>query len=101
MAATYFGISNVETFSGGTEATAFHPNAEARRLVSTPAARADCGVVNLRCANGTRGGAWVGVVQALAGRGERCGLPMQAYGNLGISACWSGQSFPKLSKCGL
>lgn len=27
VAATYFGVSNVETFSGGTEATAFHPNA--------------------------------------------------------------------------
>jgi len=27
VAAAYFGIPNVETFSGGTEATAFHPNA--------------------------------------------------------------------------
>src|SRR5690606_30691567 len=27
VAAYYFGIGNLETFSGGTEATAFHPNA--------------------------------------------------------------------------
>ena len=27
-------------------------------------------VVNLRCVSGTSGGAWVGVVQALAGCGE-------------------------------
>ena len=49
MAATYFGISKVETFSGGTEATAFHPNAEARRGVSTPAGRKDCGLVVPHC----------------------------------------------------
>ena len=34
----------------------------------------DCGPVNLRCASGTCGGARVGIVQALAGLGERCGL---------------------------
>jgi arsenate reductase (thioredoxin) len=27
VAASYYGITNVETYSGGTEATAFHPNA--------------------------------------------------------------------------
>ncbi|THH36464.1 hypothetical protein E4021_15290 [Neolewinella litorea] len=29
MAADFYGIPNVETYSGGTEATAFHPNAVA------------------------------------------------------------------------
>ena len=47
-------------------------SAEARRGVSTPAARAECGVVNLRCVSGTSCGAWVGVVQAPAGCGEGC-----------------------------
>ena len=42
-----------------------------------PPARADCGVLILRCANGTSGGAWVGVVQALAECGGRCGLLMR------------------------
>ena len=37
------------------------------------------GVANLRCASGTCGGAWVGVVQALAECGECCGLPVPAY----------------------
>ena len=46
------------------------------RSVSTPPARSDLGVVNLRCANGTRGAACFGVVQALAGCGERCGVLM-------------------------
>ena len=42
------------------------------------AAIADCGVLILRSANGTVGGAWVGVVQALVGCGGRCGLLMLA-----------------------
>ena len=58
------------------------------RSVSTPPAGSDLGVVNLRCANGTCGGAWVGVVQALTGCGESCGLPMPAYRSWQISACW-------------
>ena len=75
---------------------------EARRGVSIPAAREDCGVVNLRCVNGTSGGAWVGVVLAPPGCGENCGLPRSAYGSWPISACWAGQSCQsrqKLSKC--
>ena len=31
---------------------------------------------------------WVGVVQALAGWGESCGLPMPAHRSWPISACW-------------
>ena len=34
--------------------------------------RADFGIVNLRSRNGACAGAWVGVVQALVGRRERC-----------------------------
>ena len=33
------------------------------------------------------GGAWVGVVQVLAGCGESCGLPVPAYISWPISAC--------------
>lgn len=37
-------------------------------------ARADCGVLYLSCPSGACGGEWVGVVQEVAGCGERCGL---------------------------
>ena len=43
-------------------------------------------------------GARVGVVQALAGCGESCGLPMRPYKNSAIPVRWAGQSLPKLSK---
>ena len=41
--------------------------------------RPDFGVVILRCRNGTCGGAWIGVDQALAWFGEWCGLPIPDY----------------------
>ena len=47
----------------------------------------------MRCVNGTYGGAWVGVVQALAGCGESCGLPILFYGNYENSACRAEQYF--------
>ena len=59
------------------------------------------GVVNLHCASGICGGAWVGVVQALAGCGESCGLPMPAYRSCAVSKYHAGQSFPEMSKCSL
>ena len=46
------------------------------RSASTPAVSTDLGVLKLRCANGTCGAACFGVVQALAGCGERCGVLM-------------------------
>ena len=55
--------------------------------VETLAARADCGVVNPRCVSGTCGGAWEGVVQALAGCTEYFGPPMAFDGGCAISAC--------------
>ena len=55
----------------------------------------------MRCVKGTSGGAWVGVVQALAGCSERCGLPMPVHRSWPISACWAGQSCQKLSNCSL
>ena len=47
-----------------------------RRSVSTPPARSDLGVIDLRLVSGTCGGARVGVVQAPAGCSERYGLLM-------------------------
>jgi len=44
-------------------------------------------LVILRCRNGTRGAAWVGVVWLLAERIEHSGLPMLACPNRAISAC--------------
>ena len=46
--------------------------------------------------NGTSGGAWVSVVQALAECGERFGLPEPAHRICAISSCWAGQSFHKI-----
>ena len=42
--------------------------------------------------------AWVGVVKALAGWGDSCGLPMRSYKYSAIPARWAGQAFPKFSK---
>ena len=43
----------------------------------------------------------MGVVQAPAGCGESCGLPMPAYRICAIYARWAGHSFQKFSKCSL
>ena len=45
---------------------------------------------------GWRGGAWEGVVQALAGCGGRCGLPMPAYRSCAISAFVADQTSSKI-----
>ena len=57
----------------------------------------------MRCVKGTSGGAWVGVVQALAGCGESCGLHVHVLfgGSCAIPTRWAGQSFPKLRECNL
>ena len=44
-------------------------------------------MIILRCRNGTRGAAWVGVVQPLAERTEYSGLPMLVCPNRAISVC--------------
>ena len=41
--------------------------------------RPDFGVLTLHCSDGTCGGAWIGVDQALAWFGEWCGLPIPDY----------------------
>ena len=46
------------------------------RSASTPAVSTDLRVITVRLVSGTCGGARVGVVQALAGCGERCGVLM-------------------------
>ena len=46
----------------------------AHRVISTPAARADCGLVDPRCRNGPCGGARVGVVQALVYGNRHCAV---------------------------
>lgn len=45
--------------------------------------------------------AWVGVVQAVAGCGERCGLLMSVYRSCAVATYYSGQAFPEMSKCSL
>ncbi len=49
------------------------------------------GVVILRCRDGTCGGAWIGVDQALAWCGEWCGLPIPELRQCAISACYAYQ----------
>ena len=48
------------------------------RSASTPAVSTDLRVITVRLVSGTCGGARVGVVQALSGFSESCGLPMPA-----------------------
>ena len=45
----------------------------------------------LRCRDGTRGGAWIGVDQTLAWRGEWCGPPNPYCRQCAISACYAHQ----------
>ena len=66
------------------------------RSASTPAVSTDLRVITVRLVSGTCGGARVGVVQALAGCSESCGLPMPAHPSCAVSICWVGQSFPNI-----
>ncbi len=49
------------------------------------------GVVILRCRDGTCGGAWIGVDQALAWCGEWCGLPNLDCRQCAFPACYAYQ----------
>ena len=71
------------------------------RSASTPAVSTDLRVITVRLVSGTCGGARVGVVQALAGCGERCGVRMRVYRSCAISARKAGLSRQKLAKCSI
>ena len=53
--------------------------------------RSDIGVVILRCRDGTCGGSWIGVDQALAWCDEWCGVPIPDCRQCAISAWYEYQ----------
>ena len=55
----------------------------------------------LRCRDGTRGGAWIGVDQALAWCGECCGVPIPDAGIVNFSHIPRIQSLRTPNKSGL
>ena len=72
-----------ELVACGVKATAIEAE-----VTDSQACRGMAAAIGVRsCTNGTCGGAWVGVVQALAGCGESCGLPMAVYRSCATSAC--------------
>ena len=62
-----------------------------RRADPGTGVRPDIGVVILRCRDGTGGGAWIGVDQALASCGERCGVPIPDCTHRAFSARYAYQ----------
>ena len=53
----------------------------------------------LRCRDGTYGGAWIGVDQALAWCGEWCGLPNPYGSYCAFSSCYTHQISAKTDLC--
>ena len=75
------GSASCQTVLIGTHA--FFANSKAMACaMSPPAAKTECGMVILRCSNGTCGAAWAGVVRSLAKCTEYSGMP-----NLACRSC--------------